>query len=137
MLCLHYYLESVEKNMLYSDPLSSFPNSSKYLVLEHECASMNLFSISFYLSRNRRGVLSVSTCSLELLSSFSQCGNFLQGELRNNIISVVKQSSALNRPGAENMKPRQLSDAIQQEIGCVLLIFWCNLVFQDFAFTRL
>lgn len=39
------------------------------------------------------------------------------GELRNNIISIVKQSSALNCPGAENMKPRQLSDAIQQEIG--------------------
>ncbi|KAL2235757.1 UNVERIFIED_CONTAM: hypothetical protein Sindi_1307900 [Sesamum indicum] len=30
---------------------------------------------------------------------------------------MVKQSAALNRPGAENMKPRQLSDAIHQEIG--------------------
>ncbi|XP_044476447.1 uncharacterized protein LOC123203997 isoform X2 [Mangifera indica] len=37
-------------------------------------------------------------------------------ELRNNIISAVKQSTALNRAGAENMKPRQLSDAIHEEI---------------------
>ncbi|KAF6160267.1 hypothetical protein GIB67_019036 [Kingdonia uniflora] len=37
--------------------------------------------------------------------------------LRNNIISAVKQSAALNRVGAENLKPRQLSDAIQEEIG--------------------
>ncbi|KAJ9549997.1 hypothetical protein OSB04_022540 [Centaurea solstitialis] len=38
-------------------------------------------------------------------------------ELRNSIVSIVKQSVALNRPGAENMKPRQLSDAIHQEVG--------------------
>lgn len=38
-------------------------------------------------------------------------------ELRNNIISMVKKSEALNLPGAENMKPRQLSDAIHKEIG--------------------
>lgn len=38
-------------------------------------------------------------------------------ELRNNIISAVKQSAALNRPGAENMKVRQLSDAIHDEVG--------------------
>ncbi|XP_022737627.1 uncharacterized protein LOC111290545 [Durio zibethinus] len=38
-------------------------------------------------------------------------------ELRNNIIAAVKQSAALNRPGAENMKLRQLSDAIHDEIG--------------------
>ncbi|CAI9759421.1 unnamed protein product [Fraxinus pennsylvanica] len=38
-------------------------------------------------------------------------------ELRNNIISMVKKSVALNHPGAENMKPRQLSDAIHKEIG--------------------
>ncbi|OUZ99466.1 hypothetical protein BVC80_8973g10 [Macleaya cordata] len=38
-------------------------------------------------------------------------------ELRNNIISAVKQSTTLNRPGAENLKPRQLSDAIHDEIG--------------------
>ncbi|KAL2525103.1 Uncharacterized protein Adt_10157 [Abeliophyllum distichum] len=37
--------------------------------------------------------------------------------LRNNIISLVKQSVAFNHPGAENMKPRQLSDAIHKEIG--------------------
>ncbi|KAG9443346.1 hypothetical protein H6P81_014686 [Aristolochia fimbriata] len=37
--------------------------------------------------------------------------------LRNNIISTVKESAAFNRLGAENMKPRQLSDAIYQEIG--------------------
>ncbi|KAL8520392.1 hypothetical protein ACS0TY_011063 [Phlomoides rotata] len=42
-------------------------------------------------------------------------------ELRSNIISMVKQSAALNRPGAENMKPRQLSDAIHQEIGDKLM----------------
>ncbi|KAK9927379.1 hypothetical protein M0R45_024564 [Rubus argutus] len=41
----------------------------------------------------------------------------LQEELRENIISIVKQSEALNRPGAENMKPRQLSDDIYQEVG--------------------
>jgi len=29
----------------------------------------------------------------------------------------VKQSVALNRAGAENMKPRQLSDAIHEEVG--------------------
>ncbi|KAL5748619.1 hypothetical protein ACOSP7_025662 [Xanthoceras sorbifolium] len=38
-------------------------------------------------------------------------------ELRNNIISVVKQSTALSRAGAETMKPRQLSDAIYEEVG--------------------
>ncbi|XP_004298718.1 PREDICTED: uncharacterized protein LOC101307693 [Fragaria vesca subsp. vesca] len=38
-------------------------------------------------------------------------------ELRENIVSIVKQSAALNRPGAENMKPRQLSDDIHQEVG--------------------
>lgn len=38
-------------------------------------------------------------------------------ELRNNIVSAVKQSAALNRAGAENMKPRQLSDAIYEEVG--------------------
>jgi len=29
----------------------------------------------------------------------------------------VKQSVALNRAGAENMKSRQLSDAIYEEVG--------------------
>ncbi|XWS49849.1 hypothetical protein CRYUN_Cryun12cG0038400 [Craigia yunnanensis] len=38
-------------------------------------------------------------------------------ELRNNIIAAVKQSAALNHPGAEKMKPRQLSDAIHDEVG--------------------
>lgn len=42
-------------------------------------------------------------------------------ELRSNIISVVKQSDALNCPGAESMKPRQLSDAIHQEMGDKLM----------------
>ncbi|OWM71947.1 uncharacterized protein LOC116189386 [Punica granatum] len=37
-------------------------------------------------------------------------------ELRDKIISIVKQSAALNRPGAENMKPRQLSDTIYEEV---------------------
>ncbi|KAF8010311.1 hypothetical protein BT93_J1053 [Corymbia citriodora subsp. variegata] len=30
---------------------------------------------------------------------------------------MVKQSAALNRPGAENLKPRQLSDSIYEEVG--------------------
>ncbi|XP_050228017.1 uncharacterized protein LOC126677445 [Mercurialis annua] len=38
-------------------------------------------------------------------------------ELRNNLISIIRQSAALNRPGADNMKPRQLSDAIYEEVG--------------------
>ncbi|MQL90850.1 hypothetical protein Taro_023452 [Colocasia esculenta] len=38
-------------------------------------------------------------------------------DLRNQIIAEVKESVALNRDGAENMKPRQLSDAIHEEIG--------------------
>ncbi|KAK8500590.1 hypothetical protein V6N12_037841 [Hibiscus sabdariffa] len=38
-------------------------------------------------------------------------------ELRNGIIAAVKQSAALNRSGAENMKLRQLSDAIHDEVG--------------------
>ncbi|EPS72432.1 hypothetical protein M569_02331, partial [Genlisea aurea] len=38
-------------------------------------------------------------------------------KLRSDIASLVKQSAVINRPGAEAMKPRQLSDAIHQEIG--------------------
>ncbi|TMW94822.1 hypothetical protein EJD97_009745 [Solanum chilense] len=38
-------------------------------------------------------------------------------ELRNSLRATVKESAALNRPGAENMKLRQLSDAIYQEVG--------------------
>ncbi|KAK9143632.1 hypothetical protein Syun_013032 [Stephania yunnanensis] len=38
-------------------------------------------------------------------------------ELRNSIISEVKQSAAIDRAGADNLKPRQLSDAIHEEIG--------------------
>lgn len=41
----------------------------------------------------------------------------MQEELRNEIISIVQQSAALNRAGAENMKPRQLSDAIYDDVG--------------------
>ncbi|KAM7257792.1 hypothetical protein ACFE04_013533 [Oxalis oulophora] len=37
-------------------------------------------------------------------------------ELRNNIISVVKQAAVLQRPRVENVKPRQLSDMIFEEI---------------------
>ncbi|GMH26615.1 hypothetical protein Nepgr_028458 [Nepenthes gracilis] len=37
-------------------------------------------------------------------------------DLRNNIISVVKQSEALNRTGAENIKTGQLLDAIYEEV---------------------
>ncbi|GAB4856961.1 hypothetical protein Ancab_014879 [Ancistrocladus abbreviatus] len=36
--------------------------------------------------------------------------------LRSNIVSVVKQSAALNRAGAENTKLSQLCDAIHEEI---------------------
>lgn len=46
----------------------------------------------------------------------SEWGKLMQEVLRDEIISVVKQSAALNRTGAENMKPRQLSDAIHDEI---------------------
>ncbi|KAJ0253320.1 hypothetical protein HA466_0110230 [Hirschfeldia incana] len=42
-------------------------------------------------------------------------------ELRNNMISLVKDSTALNRPDAPNMRPRQLSDAIFQEVGSKML----------------
>ncbi|KAJ0724205.1 hypothetical protein HanPI659440_Chr12g0445201 [Helianthus annuus] len=38
-------------------------------------------------------------------------------ELRNSIVSIVKQSVAINRPGVENTKVRQLSDAIHHEVG--------------------
>lgn len=38
-------------------------------------------------------------------------------ELRQDITSIVKQSVSLNRAGAENLKPRQLSDAIYEEVG--------------------
>ncbi|WZY97610.1 hypothetical protein YC2023_069939 [Brassica napus] len=40
-------------------------------------------------------------------------------ELRNKMISLVK--TALNRPGAQNMKPRQLSDAIFEQVGSKML----------------
>ncbi|KFK43520.1 hypothetical protein AALP_AA1G136100 [Arabis alpina] len=42
-------------------------------------------------------------------------------ELRNNMISIVKESTALNRPSAQNMKTRQLSDAIFEEVGSKML----------------
>ncbi|XP_074296043.1 uncharacterized protein LOC141623798 [Silene latifolia] len=38
-------------------------------------------------------------------------------DLRNNIISAVKDSAALNHAAAENMTPRQLCDAIHDEIS--------------------
>ncbi|KAL0706859.1 hypothetical protein Bca4012_073285 [Brassica carinata] len=48
-------------------------------------------------------------------------------ELRNKMISLVKESAALNRPSAQTMKPRQLSDAIFEDVGYikkgVLLLF--------------
>nr|DAD48086.1 TPA_asm: hypothetical protein HUJ06_018023 [Nelumbo nucifera] len=37
-------------------------------------------------------------------------------DLRNCIISMVKQSAALNHARAENLKPRQLCDAVHEEI---------------------
>lgn len=40
----------------------------------------------------------------------------------------MKQSEALNRPEAENMKPRQLSDAFFEEIGYAEVIFECSLL---------
>ncbi|KAI4372203.1 hypothetical protein MLD38_010467 [Melastoma candidum] len=42
-------------------------------------------------------------------------------ELRNKIGSTVKQSAALSRPGAENMRPRQLSDAIHEDVGAQVM----------------
>lgn len=38
-------------------------------------------------------------------------------ELRNSIITEVKQSEVLDQDGSENLKPRQISDAIYQELG--------------------
>lgn len=38
-------------------------------------------------------------------------------ELRNNIVNQVKQSEIINQYVSEDMKPRQLSDAIFQELG--------------------
>ncbi|CAH9111937.1 unnamed protein product [Cuscuta epithymum] len=38
-------------------------------------------------------------------------------ELHNNIMSAVRQSKALNHPSAKRLKPRQLSDAIYEEVG--------------------
>ncbi|KAH0879939.1 hypothetical protein HID58_067333 [Brassica napus] len=42
-------------------------------------------------------------------------------ELRNKMISLVKESAALNRPSAQTMKPRQLSDAIFEDVGSKML----------------
>ncbi|KAL0923665.1 hypothetical protein M5K25_007731 [Dendrobium thyrsiflorum] len=38
-------------------------------------------------------------------------------DLRKNIVDQVKQSDVLNDEGSEDLKPRQLSDAIYQELG--------------------
>ncbi|XP_020570825.1 uncharacterized protein LOC110017974 [Phalaenopsis equestris] len=38
-------------------------------------------------------------------------------ELRKSIIDQVKRSDILNKDGSEDMKPRQLSDAIYEELG--------------------
>ncbi|KAI3906188.1 hypothetical protein MKW92_007338 [Papaver armeniacum] len=50
-------------------------------------------------------------------------------ELRTNIISAVKQSAALNRPGAEKLKPRQLSDAVLMRLG-KLVMLWSTVMTQ-------
>ncbi|TYI61589.1 hypothetical protein E1A91_D10G183000v1 [Gossypium mustelinum] len=52
-----------------------------------------------------------------LLYIFSRINNKFTLELRNNIILAVKQSAALNCLGSENMKVRELSDAIHDEVG--------------------
>ncbi|KAH9317274.1 hypothetical protein KI387_019043, partial [Taxus chinensis] len=41
---------------------------------------------------------------------------YVQGELRNYIVSKVEQSFVLNTPGAETMSPSHLYDAILDEI---------------------
>lgn len=73
-------------------------------------------------------LLTVFYKHLELCSSglplFILCSDYqavtgLQEDLRNNMIAVVKESTALKRPGAQNMKTRQLSDAIFEEVGLV------------------
>ncbi|KAG5056850.1 hypothetical protein JHK86_011846 [Glycine max] len=51
----------------------------------------------------------------------TEFNNLSQEELGQHIASFVKQSVALNRAGAENMKPRQLSDAIHEEVGAICL----------------
>ncbi|VFR01926.1 unnamed protein product [Cuscuta campestris] len=38
-------------------------------------------------------------------------------ELRDSLMLAVRQSKALNHPSAKRLKPRQLSDAIYQEVG--------------------
>ncbi|KAB2008966.1 hypothetical protein ES319_D10G135700v1 [Gossypium barbadense] len=52
----------------------------------------------------------------KLLYIFLRLSNKFNFKLRNNIISAVKQSVALNHLGSENMKVRLLSDAIHDEI---------------------
>ena len=49
----------------------------------------------------------------------------------------MRQSAALNRLGAENMKPRQLSDAIYQEVGYVCKSDLENMVIQMCLFEPL
>lgn len=63
------------------------------------------------------GFFSFTHLLLPSIKSDSKQGINQQEELRNSIISIVRQSAALNRPGAENMKPRQLLDAIYDEVG--------------------
>ncbi|KAL3719654.1 hypothetical protein ACJRO7_004607 [Eucalyptus globulus] len=45
-------------------------------------------------------------------------------DLRYKIIAMVKQSAALNRPGAENLKPRQLYGAISKVMGQISESGW-------------
>ncbi|KAL6579033.1 hypothetical protein OROMI_009249 [Orobanche minor] len=66
---------------------------------------------------NKRVVVDGSVIPDVCPRTLISCMCWFSEELRSNIISMVKQSAALNRPGIENMKPRQLSDSIHQEIG--------------------
>ncbi|TYK19454.1 hypothetical protein E5676_scaffold443G001070 [Cucumis melo var. makuwa] len=59
-------------------------------------------------------------------------------ELRNNIVAIVKQSAALNRAGTENVKPRQISDAIYDELkfGWDRIGRLCTVVLESFIPAR-
>lgn len=88
---------------------------------------INLYAL-FVIMENG-GVANQKICRDDVISKLKDDGDFDRlrvkiirklkenEELRSRIISMVKQSTVINRPGAENMKPRQLSDAIHQEVG--------------------
>lgn len=75
----------------------------------------NLYSYDFHRPAVY-GVMELVGREILACQGNTDLGYFLQEELRDKIVSIVKQSAALNRPGVENLKPRQLSDFIYDEI---------------------